>query len=62
MNEKLIETDNKNIAKYTSDNIKLVERIKALERKIELYEISTKIDKEKIDDLTYKIKLYNTLC
>jgi len=54
--------ENSKIAKYIVENNRLKERVKALEKKIELYEISTRIDKEKIDELIYKIKVLNALC
>lgn len=54
--------ENSKIAKYIVENDRLKERVKALEKKIELYEISTRNDKEKIDELIYKIKVLNALC
>lgn len=54
--------ENSKIAKYIVENNRLKERVKALEKKIELYEISTRNDKEKIDELIYKIKVLNALC
>lgn len=57
-----LNVENSKIAKYIVENNRLKERVKALEKKIELYEISTRNDKEKIDELIYKIKVLNALC
>lgn len=57
-----LNVENSKIAKYIVENDRLKERVKALEKKIELYEISTRNDKEKIDELIYKIKVLNALC
>jgi hypothetical protein len=54
--------NDENISSYIIENGRLKEQVKALEKKIKLYEISTRNDKEKIDDLIYKIKVLNALC